>query len=117
MAKAVGKRKLTEVEWADTYVQPEDWAEADMTMPLESKPQDCGWKPGPIERELPEFKGPKPGPTDTSFNSDTTPEQIMATQLTPEFKAKWVEYTLAHCKAYRAAKANWIAKWCGGARA
>ena len=65
MARRAGKRNVTEVQWADEFDEPDDgWSDEDM-MPAEALPDDCCWAAGPIARELPPFRGPEPGPTDS----------------------------------------------------
>ena len=83
IAKQSGKRTITEVTWPDPIVMGE-WEEEDEFMPPEKREEDTGWKPGPIERALPPFTGPTPGPSDPSINADSTPREIMLHQITEE---------------------------------
>eukprot|EP00966_Prymnesium_polylepis_P116823 2699602-Prymnesium_polylepis.1 len=70
-------------------------------MPAERSEEDCYLAAGPVKRELSSFKGATPGPTDATFDKETTPQKIMETQVTAEFKSKWLQYTREHCFAYR----------------
>ena len=72
VARKKGKRNITDVEWADTYDEPEDcWSDDDL-LPAETTKDDCGWVAGPICRELPPFRGPPPGPTDALPDEKST---------------------------------------------
>ena len=86
---AAGKRRLTEIEWADEYEQPSDWSENDELMPDEYEQCDTGWRAGPISRGLPQvsFTGPTPGPTNSALNAQSGEEEIMGELLTPALKS------------------------------
>lgn len=100
IAKKQGFRDITKVAWADEYDQPSTWAESE-PMPEENAMADCRWQPGPAQRALPAFKGPKPGPKDPSLTKDSPPAAFLDTQLTLDFKQKMVQYTKEHCKRWR----------------
>ena len=103
LAKAAKKRLFTEVSPADGIQEPDDgWSDEEEAWPLEDREEDCGWAAGPIERELPPFKGKTPGPADTSLDKDSTPVELLATQIPLEFKEKWLRYTKAHAVKWRA---------------
>lgn len=103
IAKQKGVRDVTKLAWADEYDQPSSWDEAE-SMPQENAVTDCGWQPGPAQRALPAFKGPKPGPKDPSLAHDSPPAAFLDTQLTLEFKEKMIKYTKEHCKQWRQSK-------------
>ena len=107
IARKEGKKSITEVAWADAYEQPDDWEDADERMPSEKYESDCGWYAGPAQRSLPAFKGKEPGPADASLTHLSTTMELLRTQLTGEFMAKTVEYTIEHAKAYRVAHPRW----------
>ena len=106
-AKKVGKRRATDLGWADEYDLPEEWSEEDEPMPDEDAEEDCGWRAGPIERERKPFLGPKPGPTNEELTVDSSRSDIMAELISDEFKSKWCEYTCEHAEAYREEHENW----------
>lgn len=106
LARKSGVFNATQLKWADTYDPPDDWA-GDEEMPLEAKLEDCGWQPGPAMRELPVFRGPQQGPTDSTLMPSSCPELFLNTQLTKEFKKKVVAYTIAHCEQYRKNNPDW----------
>ena len=54
-AKKLGKRRATDLGWADDYNLPVEWSEEE-PMPDEDAENDCGWRAGPIARELLPFK-------------------------------------------------------------
>ena len=86
LIKSVNKRYASEEIIADTYSgSTDDFSSGDM-MPDETMQEDTGWKPGPVVRNLPEFHGPRPGPTDPSINEQSSARSIMAGLLTKEFK-------------------------------
>lgn len=109
LARAAGVFNATQLKWADSYDPPDDWA-ADEEMPSEGKLEDCGWLPGPASRELPPFRGPTPGPTDSKLLPSSCPELFLNTQLTDEFKKKVVTYTIAHCEQYQHQNPDWRAR-------
>ena len=77
---------------------PGSWAEARLCMPPEAREEDCGWMAGPIDRPLLPFKGRTPGPTDATITAASTPEDIMLTQITTEWKHKVLKYAYTHVK-------------------
>lgn len=91
---------------ADEYTQPEDW-EADEEMPVEAKEEDEGWLPGPAQRQLSPFLGPKPGPRDPTLGSNSSVTDFLDTQLSKEFIDKVVEYTHVHCEQWREQHLEW----------
>lgn len=107
LAKKAGQRSASDVLEADEFVGSKDsWATTEC-MPEEDKLEDCGWLPGPVVRELPKFKGPKPGPTDSTLKPNSSSREFVLTQITSEFKKKWITYTIAHARAYRAERPRW----------
>ena len=100
LARKEGKKSITEVAWADSYDPPSDW-EGDEDMPQERYESDCRWYAGPAARDLPPFLGPTPGPTDKSLTALSVPHEFVRTQLTGEFLAKCMEYTIAHANQWR----------------
>ena len=75
-------------------------------MPNEVYAEDCDWKPGPIDRPLPPFHGPKPGPTNPELCATSPPSAFLATQLTPDFVEKVILYTTEHCMHWRTANTD-----------
>ena len=80
-----------------------DWASTE-AMPDEAREEDVGWLPGPIDRDVPEFNGAKPGPADPLLNADSTPEDIMERLLTDDLCNDVIRYAVSHCKHYRRQK-------------
>lgn len=106
IARSQGMFNGPDVGWPDSYEQPDTWA-TDLRMPQEAKEADLGWKPGPVVRALPTFKGPTPGPTDTSLDSSSSVLRFFNTQITEEFVNKVVDYTVIHCQQWRAMHTDW----------
>ena len=101
LIKAAGKRYASEWLIADEYDGcRDDFGTADM-LPDEGMKEDVGWKPGPCVRELPAFRGPKPGPTPADINALSPPRDIMSYLLSGEFKFLTAKYTHAHIVAWR----------------
>lgn len=96
----------TQVQWADRYDPPSDWSD-DEELPAEARLEDCSWRAGPSYRELPQFHGPTPGPTDSSLTASCSVQRFLDSQLTHEFRLKTVQFTIAHCLRYRAEHTNW----------
>ena len=108
LAKKAKARRITDVEWADEYDPPEGgWSEDDEPMPDEDAKEDCGWRAGPIDRDLPIFNGPTPGPTNKELSDSSSRRDIMAELITDEFKDRWVEYTIDHAEAWREEHPDW----------
>ena len=103
IARKEGERYAGDVHICDGFEgSTEDWGTSE-SMPDENREEDVGWNPGAIEKPLPTFNGPKPGPTDPSLGPNTSEVDIMKGQLTPRFKAKVCEYTRMHAEEYRRA--------------
>ena len=99
-ARKQGKKRITQCEWADDVGVDGGWSD-DEQMPDEYAEADCGWRAGPIERELPAFNGPTPGPTNEDLEWSSSYTDVMDELITPEFVDKWIEYTVAHAEAWR----------------
>jgi len=106
VARAQGKKRITECEWADGYEPPDEWSE-DEAMPDEYALEDTGWRAGPKPRAPVKFHGPTPGPTNEALTWDSTCTDIMLELITPEFKDQWAEFTMQHAVAWRAAHPGW----------
>lgn len=102
IARKGNKRRSSEILVADTFDGSADSWAADVEMPAEKVPDDAGWLPGPIVREIPQFKGPKPGPTSAHINHDSSEVAIMHELLTSEFKERCRVHTISHIQAHRA---------------
>ncbi|KAL1530353.1 hypothetical protein AB1Y20_001261 [Prymnesium parvum] len=77
IARKANKRRSSDVLFSDEFEGSRDsWSTAER-MPEEDKPEDGGWSAGPIVRELPEFKGPTPGPTNAELTANSSEESIM----------------------------------------
>ena len=75
-------------------------------MPDEGNECDVGWMPGPIDRAVPKFTGPEPGPTDPALNSESSPVDVMKALLKPELLSLMARVAKAHCIAYRSCTAR-----------
>lgn len=106
IAREAGHFNGVHVQWADAYDPPSDWSDEE-DLPIEAKLEDCGWRAGPVDRQLPPFLGKKPGPTDPSLKADSSTDRFLDTQLSFEFRKKLVEYTHAHCAQWRKEDPNW----------
>lgn len=106
LARAVSCFNATEVGWADEYTPPDGWEESE-EMPVEAKPEDESWLPGPIKRPLPKFTGPQPGPTDASLSPASSVLHFLGTQITQEFAELVVKYTILHCEQWRGNNPSW----------
>lgn len=100
MARKAGKRRSTDLLTSEPFVVSRDWATPDK-LPWEAHVEDIGWQAGPLERELPPFKGPAPGPTNPLLAKDSSEEAFMDELLTTEFKVKCKAFTAAHVRAWR----------------
>ena len=107
VAKQQGKRRITECEWADHYEMFSDWSEDDEEMPDEDELEDTGWCPGPLDRDLPPFRGKPPGPTNKDLTPDSARRQIMNELLDHKFKTMWSDFTKEHCRAWRDEHPDW----------
>lgn len=107
IARKAGCRYSTQVLRADAFDVPGggDWIGPEM-MPNEADSTDLGWCPGPLERELPAFHGPSPGPTNPFLQADSTEIEIMEELITPAFKKRCHELTVAHVDAFRSTHPN-----------
>ena len=75
-------------------------------MPTEANKEDCGWRAGPVERELPRFNpAHPPGPTNANLKYDDEVaimnELITPELITPECKDKavtnsWISISKDH---------------------
>ena len=82
----------------------DSWS-SDQPMPDEPNQCDVGWQPGPIDRPVPEFKGPPRGPTNAAIDHTWTPQEIMNSELlTDDFCDLLAKHAIGHCKAYRKEK-------------
>ena len=111
LVRAAGKRYASEWLVADAYDgNRDDFATGDM-MPDETMEDDVGWRAGPIVKDLPAFRGPKPGPTVSTIEADSAAREIMSHLLSSEFKRLACKYTHDHIVAYRkklrAAQKKW----------
>ena len=102
-----GKKRITKCQWADDVGLDGSWSEDDEQMPDEYAEADCGWRAGPIERENPAFKGPRPGPTNEDLEWSSSYTDVMDELITPDFVDKWIEFTVAHAEAWREEHPGW----------
>lgn len=106
IARKAGFRYSTEVLVADRFEVPgESWL-GEERMPNESDSADLGWCPGPIDRELPEFKGPKPGPTNAELHQYSSEVTIMRDLITDRFKKRCQQLTAQHVEMFRKTHPN-----------
>lgn len=106
IAKKANCRYSTEVMGTDVIHLPDGtWADVER-MPNEADMADVGWCPGPIQRQLPAFSGPKPGPTNPNLAADSSEVDIMRELLTDKFKRRCHELTVAHVNAFRTSHPN-----------
>lgn len=101
MTRKAEKRHSTDVFFADGLLFIDgSWATKEK-LPLELHEEDVGWQAGPMERELPLFTGPKPGPTNPALKCDSSELDFMDELITDEFKNKCRAFTTAHVSAWR----------------
>lgn len=103
VAKKCGVRRSTDVSQADSFEgNNNSWADA-RRMPAEKNASDVG----PIDRSLPPFNGPLPGPTNSAITSTSTERSIMRELLTDEFEDKVHKFTCQRVGAYRQKHKEW----------
>ena len=111
LVKAADKRYTSEQLVADGYDGNKDNFATAESMPDENMQDDIGWNPGPIVKNLPEFRGPKPGPTVPTIKANSPTREIMSHILTGDFKRLVCKHTYAHVVAWRkersAAQKSW----------
>jgi len=100
-----GKRAIDSV--TSIAVQVDSW-ETSEELPFGCVESDVGWLPGPVGgssgRELPPFKGRRPGPSDPSLTAGTGARRIMrAVQFTPAYKERVVALARQHAVAWASA--------------
>ena len=80
-----------------------DWDEPEERMPDEDKEEDTGWRPGPIERDLPTFSdlAPTPGPTCPDLTSESPASQVVERFLPDRLCEALLKNAKAHCVWYR----------------
>ena len=108
VANAAGKARITELgeQCPDPYDE-EIVSEEDEPMPDEFDEADTGWRAGAAPRERLPFLSPTPGPKNQDLSWSSSYSAIMAELITPAFMAKWVERSLEHVVAWRAAHPGW----------
>ena len=72
-------------------------------MPDESKEEDSGWLPGPVDRVLPAFTGRTPGPADPTLSAASIEREIMARLLTDQVVGTIADFGRQHAQHYRSA--------------
>jgi hypothetical protein len=85
-------------------IDNDGWEEAGLLMPDEEKPEDTGWKAGPVEKDLPEFTGPKPGPSDPALNESSSVTELGTRFVTDELCKSLLSFAKGHCVHYRTQK-------------
>ena len=99
-----GKRFGREVHFTGVFVDNDwDWVNDYHKMPDESKEEDTGWLPGPVDRAKPAFKGRTPGPADPTLTAASTEREIMARLLTDQVVGMIADFGRQHAQHYRSA--------------
>ena len=106
LVKVAGKRYATEHLVADEYEGCRDDFSLEDPMPDENMEEDVGWHPGPIDRCIPPFAGPKPGPAVPGLDAESPARELMRHLLTPEFKYLVCKHTYHHVVAWRKARGD-----------
>lgn len=109
LARLVGSFDPAQVAWADEFEQPDVGQIMSRCLAKRRLRTRVGYVPaGPAEkRVLPPFKGPTPGPVDTTLNSSASVLRFLSSQITDEFIALVVKYTEAHRSDWRRAHVDW----------
>ena len=97
-----GKRFGREVHFTGAFVDNDwEWVNDHHKMPDESKEEDTGWLPGPVDRAKPAFKGRTPGPADPTLTAASTEREIMARLLTDQIVGMIADFGRQHAQHYR----------------
>ena len=104
-SERVGPGALAVDALVTTATSVQSW-ETEDELPFECHQEDVGWRAGPVGgssgRKLPDFTGPKPGPTSARLTARSGSRAVMrSVQFTPRYKQSVIRLARQHAYAWQ----------------